>query len=418
MFPTGRCHAGPSLKGFGEGSPVEIETLRATLSRIPGPALRRSIPDPMGPRPAGGSPAPHNRSELMMKSRRTLVSLAQELERQLSSKKDLVVPSALMRHETGDAGETRLVVDETTGPARYGITPLARRQLAEKLKIPYVYFERMRSEQPVLLDRNVNTWLQSEDDRRMLRTLDGRVRAVLSDRYRRLDNYDLAESVLPILQRLPEARFESVELTETRMYLKVVTPQLRHEMAPGDIVQAGVAVSNSEVGQGTLSVQPLLFRLRCLNGLIVPDFSLHKTHVGRSIANAADAITVFKDDTLQADDKAFFLKVRDVVEAAVSEATFHRAAEKLQRTLRIPLTGDPVRTVEVLAHRHGLNDQERAGVLRHLIADGDLSGYGLVNAVTHFSQEVDDYDRATEFEVLGGRLIDQSQNEWKGLAEA
>ena len=59
------------------------------------------------------------------------------------------------------------------------MTPLARRQLADKLKIPYAYFERMRSEQPVLLDRNVNSWLQSDDDRRMLRTLDGNVRDTL-----------------------------------------------------------------------------------------------------------------------------------------------------------------------------------------------------------------------------------------------
>ena len=131
-----------------------------------------------------------------------------------------------MRHDTDDTGHTRLVVEEGGGPVRYGVTPLARRQLADKLKIPYAYFERMRSEQPVLLDRNVNTWLQSDDDRRMIRTLDGNVRAVLSERYRRLDNFDLAESVLPILQQLPEVRFESVELTETRMYLKCVTPRL------------------------------------------------------------------------------------------------------------------------------------------------------------------------------------------------
>jgi len=38
--------------------------------------------------------------------------------------------------------------------------------------------------------------------------------------------------------------------------------------------------------------------------------------------------------------------------------------------------------------------------------------------VTHYSQEVEDYDRATEFEALGGRLIDLSAHEWKGLAEA
>ena len=138
-----------------------------------------------------------------MKSGRTLVSLAQELERQLHSKKDLIVPSQLVHHSTGDDGRTHIIVNEAGNPVRYGVTPLARRQLADKLKIPHAYFERMREEQPVLLDRNVNTWLQSEDDRRMLRTLDGQVRAVLSDRYRRLDNFDLAESVLPILQQLP-----------------------------------------------------------------------------------------------------------------------------------------------------------------------------------------------------------------------
>ena len=202
------------------------------------------------------------------------------------------------------------------GPASYGVTPLARRQLADKLSIPYAYFERMRENQPVLLDRNVNTWLQSDDDRRMIRTLDGNVRAVLSDRYRRLDNYDLAESVLPILQQLPDVRFESVELTDTRMYIKCITPQLKVEMAPGDIVQAGVVISNSEVGQGTLSVQPLLYRLVCRNGLIASDRSLRKTHVGRALGSD-ESIMVFKDDTLQADDKAFF---RDMVHTALMRA--------------------------------------------------------------------------------------------------
>jgi len=356
--------------------------------------------------------------EFSMKNGCSLVDLAQELERQLESKKDLIVPSALVRHTTDESGDTRLIVEEGGGPIQYGVTPLARRQLADKLKIPYAYFERMREDQPELLDRNVNTWLQNEADRRMLRTLDGNVRAVLSERYRRLDNFDLATNVVPILQRLPEVRFESVELTETKMYLKCITPRLKYEMAPGDVVQAGIVITNSEVGQGTLSVQPLIYRLVCSNGLIAPDRSLRKTHVGRALGGEDDTVTIYQDDTLQADDKAFFLKVRDVVQAAVSEATFVQVAQKMQRTLNIPLKGDPVKTVEVLAQRYTLNDSERSGVLRHLVSGGDLSGYGLVNAVTHYSQEVEDYDRATEFEMLGGRLIDLSTHEWKGLAEA
>jgi hypothetical protein len=343
-----------------------------------------------------------------MKNGRSLVSLAQELERQLHSKKDLVVPSALMRHDTDDTGQTRLVVEEDRRPGalrRHAVgAPPTGGQAEDSVCVLRTHAQRS---QPVLLDRNVNTWLQSDDDRRMLRTLDGNVRAVLSDRYRRLDNYDLAESVLPILQRLPEVRFESVELTETRMYLKVVTPRLKHEMSPGDIVQAGVVVSNSEVGHGTLSVQPLMYRLR------VPQradrarlLAAQDPHRRAASATTRTPSRCSRTTPCSADDKAFFLKVRDVVEAAVSEATFLQAAQKLQKTLRIPLIGDPVKTVEVLATATRSTTQERSGVLRHLIAEGDLSGYGLVNAVTHYSQEVEDYDRATEFEVLGGKLIE------------
>ena len=353
-----------------------------------------------------------------MKSGRSLVNLAQELERQLGTKQDLVVPSSVLQCRTDEGGHLKMMVEARTGISEYGVNRLARHQLADKLKIPYAYFERMRVEQPTLLDNNLNTWLRSDGDRRMLRTLDGEVRAVLSDRYRRLDNFDLAENVLPILQRLDGARFESVELTETKMYLKVVTPRVEIEIAPGDVVQAGLVITNSEVGCGTLSVQPLVFRLVCRNGLIVPDRTLRKTHVGRAIQVEDELVNVFRDDTLAADDRAFFLKVRDVVEAAVSVTTLRQIAVKMQKTRDIPLTGDPVKTVEVLANRYTLNDAERSGVLRHLIVEGDLSAYGLVNAVTHYSQYVEDYDRATEFEALGGRLIDLSTQDWKELAEA
>lgn len=354
-----------------------------------------------------------------MKSGRSLVDLAKELERQLSTKKDMVVPPSLMHYRTSEQGVSSVDISEPSGVQTYGITELARRQLADKLKIPYAYFERMRAEQPQLLDRNANTWLQEgEADKRLIRTLDGNVRAVLSDRYRRLDNFDLAENVLPVLQHLPEARFESVELTERRMYLKVVTPAVREEIAPGDVVQAGVVITNSEVGEGTLSVQPLVFRLVCRNGLIASDRALRKTHVGRTLDAGEESVMVFKDDTLRADDTAFFLKVRDVVEAAVSEATFRLVTGKMRKTMGIELTGDPAKSVEVLADRYVLNDSERAGVLRHLIAGGDLSGYGLVNAVTHYSEEIEDYDRATEFEAIGGKLIELPGKEWQALAEA
>lgn len=353
-----------------------------------------------------------------MKDGRSLVDIARELGRQLDTKRDMIVPTGLMHHETAGDGTTSIRVETPDGIKTFPTTELFRRQMADKLKIPFAYFERMRTEQAPLLDRNVDTWLHHEPELRMVRTLDGQARAFLSDRYRRLDNYDLCDHVLPMLMGLPEARFASTELTATRLYLKVVMPRVNVEIQPGDIVQAGVVISNSEVGQGTLSVQPLVYRLVCRNGLIAADRAMRKTHVGRLSDASLEEVTVFKADTLQAEDKAFFLKVRDVVEAAVSEATFHQIAEKMRRTLGIRLQGDPARTIDAVATRYLLNESERSGLLRHLIEGGDLSAYGLVNAVTHFSQDVDDYDRATEFEALGGKLIEQSRAEWDTLAEA
>ena len=353
-----------------------------------------------------------------MKYGRSLTSLAEELERQLKTKLDMIVPTPLMHHLTASGGATSITVETPDGVKSFGTTEAFRRQLADKLKIPFAYFERMRTEQPELLDRNVDTWLHDEPEQRMVRTLDGQARAFLSDRYRRLDNYDLLQHVFPILRQLPDARFESTELTPSRMYLKVVTPRVQFEMQPGDIVQAGVVVSNSETGQGTLSVQQLIFRCKCSNGLIVPDRALRKTHVGRLSEASIEEVTIFKDDTLAADDKAFFLKVRDVVQSAVSESTFVVAAEKMRRTLGIQLKGDPVKAVEVLSTRYLFNEQERAGVLRSLIAEADLTAYGLVNAVTGYAQEVDDYDRSTELEAVAGRMLEQTNAEWTALAEA
>jgi len=85
-------------------------------------------------------------------------------------------------------GMSKMTIETPEGPAAYGISELAKRQFADKLPIPYAYFERMRNNHPSLLDENLKTWLHGDPDRRLVRTLDGRVRALLPDRYRRLDN--------------------------------------------------------------------------------------------------------------------------------------------------------------------------------------------------------------------------------------
>ena len=60
----------------------------------------------------------------------------------------------------------------------------------------------MRSDAPALLAHNVNHWFKTQPAERMVRTLDGKARAFLSNRYRRLDNFDLLHAVMPVLAEL------------------------------------------------------------------------------------------------------------------------------------------------------------------------------------------------------------------------
>jgi len=64
--------------------------------------------------------------------------------------------------------------------------------------------------------------------------------------------------------------------------------------------------------------------------------------------------------------------------------------------------------VEVLGDKYVLNKMERASILRHFILGNDFSAFGLVNAVTRSSQDVEDYNRATDLERLGGMLLEES----------
>lgn len=355
-----------------------------------------------------------------MKQGVSMQDLAAELQRQAASKEDYIVDTGHLYLSSNGASALTIqgIEDPRGGLVEYGVTDHCHKQIAERLSIPRKFYHRLRVGHPDLLDHTVNALFERERERRMVRTLDGDARAFLSDRYRRLDNFDLAEAILPVLGEMPDAEFHSCQLTERRMYIKVVLPRIQAEVKVGDVVQAGVVVSNSEVGSGSLSVAPMLFRLICLNGMIVPDMGTSRYHVGRKIEESEEAYRIFRDETLEADDKALFMKVTDVVKAACSEAQFGQIVASCKELADIRIEGDPVQAVERMANRFDFSDGERGSVLNHLIEGGDLSAWGALNAVTRASQDVEDYDRATDLERVGGEIAEMDRGELATLAGA
>ena len=343
-----------------------------------------------------------------MKKGRNIVELAEELKRQQETKRDFIADTRALKM-TDDASSM-----EGLNGHKCDIRTLAHEQIGQRLEIPKKYYDKMREESPGLLAHNVNHWFVTAPERRMVRTIDGHVRAFLSERYRPLDNLDMAEAILPSIMGM-KCEIVSSEITDRRLYIKAVTDKLESEVRPGDIVQAGIVISNSEVGCGSVKVEPLIFRLVCSNGLIIPDHSLRKYHVGREYGGD-DVQEFFRDETREADDKAFWLKVRDVVSGTLSSDIFLKIVNRMREASGRKIEADPVKVVEVTRARLGLTEDERGQVLRHLIISGDLTAYGLSSAITRTSQDIADYERATERERLGSEVITLPRKEWEVIA--
>lgn len=337
---------------------------------------------------------------------RTLQELAVEIQRQQNAKKDYLAETDSMSMVENDGG----IGFQIDGVGTFGVNEIAHSQVGQYLEIPAKYYERMREQSPELLMENVNHWLHSpvDPERRMIRTLDGNVRAFLSDRYRRIDNAEVAETVLPIISKMNGAEIKSCEITETKMYIKVVNPRIQAEVHVGDIVQSGIIISNSEVGRGSVSVSPLLYRLACTNGMIAQDSSVRKNHIGR-INDMDFDMSILRDDTIEADDRAFLLKVRDAVSAAADQTMFQKIVDQMRDAAEAKIEPIAVpKVMELTSKQFGISINENEGVLGHLIAGGDLSLYGMANAVTRYAQDVRSYDRSTELEATGYRVLTMS----------
>ena len=202
-----------------------------------------------------------------VKTGRTLQELGLELQRQRSVRQDYVADSRSLSFRTED-GDSKLGMSMGEKLLEFGVNPLAHQQISTRLGIPLKYYQRMQKEAPALLDANVNNWLQQTRDRRMLRIMDGNVRAFLSDRYRRLDNLELCAAVLPIIKDMKGAVIESCEITDAHLYLKVINRRMKAEVTVGDAVQAGFVISNSEVGLGQDTVAGL-FHIEPLPGVLL-----------------------------------------------------------------------------------------------------------------------------------------------------
>ena len=355
----------------------------------------------------------------------SLEALLEEVKRRAQAKQDVVAPStaleAVVDHDT-----VKLAVK---GLDAAPINNVAHRQIQGHLRIPADYYDRMLQDDPELLVTNINTWLHKNKDKRLVRRLFGHTRAFLSDKFRPLENEDLAAAVIrPLLDA--DADVMSAQITDTRLYIKAVDKKVTRELAKtgakfGDgghtivrVASPAITISNSEVGHGAVSVLGGVYDSFCSNLATFKERSTRKYHTGARHELADDeSYALLSDETRRITDEALWRQVGDIVRAAFDRARFDALVDKVEGTMEDKVE-DVVQTVSFASKKFSFTATEEKLVLNEMIKAGDLSRFGLYNAVTAASAKVEDYDRATELERVGGQIIELPKSEWEVVKEA
>ncbi len=361
----------------------------------------------------------------------TLADIAVLLRDQQALKSDFVVPAAAIRAHGG-----RLAVDDSApmlGPdgvtltaGMYTPTGVCDQGIADKLDIPGAYLRRMREQRPDLYDANVNGWLQGDGRRFLLRCLraggpagTGIARAFLSDGYKFIDNLDVLLAALDgVRQSGVPVEVDGCDLTERRMYVRVVCEQVR-ALAPAllagyrspftgaagadnPVVFSGFMLTNSETGCGAFSLVPRLVVQVCRNGMTITRDAMRAVHLGERLD---EGIVTWSGNTRDKTLALITAKTTDAVGTFLKPSYVEHAVRELEKDAGHPVT-DPQEAVRVVSQRLRFTDAQQADILGHFIRGGDVTAGGVMHAVASVAQTLDDADAAHEMESAAVRALD------------
>lgn len=293
-----------------------------------------------------------------------------------------------------------LHVKHLTSANDFSFTDRSVSQMCGKLKIGKSYIQKCLPESADLVAHNLNFWINKSKDRKlMLRTYnDNEARAILTDRYKRIDCDRVAGQVLDKLMDL-DVEFKYSYYDGDKMNITAVTPKVEGEVVKGDVVQGGITITNSEVGNGSLMIKPFIYRLVCTNGMIAPSYynQFYAKHVGKIVI----------DPNEDEQWKVTIEKMNKQLELVANPEVFEENLLRLQQTTKEQVNS---RQIVALAKSQGISDAERAGIferLNHYVGEEfTVSKYDLANAVTNLANDEEkSHDRASFLQELGGMII-------------
>ena len=403
-----------------------------------------------------------------------LPTMLKILEDQRARRYDIVVPSGKISARDGmiivEGSEPAIDASGvTTVDGSYRPTVVGDEGFGAKLGVGSAFLKDMRARRVDIYDEVINRLLHggasgcapapdyeypAYDGNLLLRLLRGDpgeagvLRAVVSPKFKIIDNLDVAMAILDGAREAGiEVTPETCDLTDRRMYMRLRAPGVAqyapklldgyrspfdtkngparagqdrpgyrwnanvgggwtvpqalaaaagegqgYEPGKEPVVFAGLVVSNSDVGDGSRWIWPEIEVGICKNGLTLKAQGERKVHLGK--AHAEGEIN-WSTETLEKELELIAAQTKDAVKAFLSGDFLAKEVNKIEALAGVPLLSDTAdeKITEVLTSSK-YTQADIAGVLEHFKLGGKLDVGGLGNAVTSYSQTLPDADAA------------------------
>lgn len=372
----------------------------------------------------------------------SLKEIVEQLQQQNLLKQDFVVPSKYLKMVQSNLqviNESKLdnlskllletgiaVNDNDLQMIELAVLDCCHAQIGTRLDIPKKYYDRMLINQQYhhILDYNVTNWFAEKNSNNyLLRTFidkeqkTGIARAILSDRYNVLDNYDVMLATLEAIRESGiNVQIESGDITDTKFYMRFVCPDieidapeiLKNYRVPdgskgGNGIISGFVISNSETGNGKFSISPRAVVLACKNGMIFKNDAFQKTHLG---AKMEEYTTIdWSEETRQKNYELVCSQVKDDIKYYASEeylgAKIHELTEKGNRELE-----HPIETIKNVSKHLSISEEKEKNILNYFIKSGDTNAFGVTQALTYFAQHNASPEERYEIETESVLILD------------
>jgi hypothetical protein len=305
----------------------------------------------------------------------------------------------------------------------FSLTKNCKEDVSSKLGIPSKFYQRLETSQTDMLDYNVSELLKREPGTYFLRSFQsddgtGIARAFLSDSYRVIDNLDVLTAALSSIKDTGvNIKIESCDITESSMHarfylpdVEVKAPELlenyrgsRNPLSNDGGIFGGFSIRNSETGRGKFSITPRLIVGACRNGMVFKQDATSRIHLGSKMEAG---IVKSSQETM---DKEYSLIMSEIKDAVNTFSSKEFLEGKINRILgnnhRI---AKPQEAIENVVKWSGLPNELTDDLLSAFIDGGDVTRFGIAQAMTWVAYDHADAELALELESSAAELMTAS----------